>query len=197
MVGILRAGIGCLAVFVLIVPTAVGFGGRSSGGQVKPSASYYVPYSYPFAYYYVQPIPYYCPPSAPQIVPVPDAPDRPIPAPPRQTSEPPLNQPPPPVPAPPMKATGPLQSPIIITTRSVGAFTSGSTPIPKDRCRVGFWNLSGRDVTLTIDNRAMTLAKDRALTIDLDRQFAWQADQQPQHVERIPEGQTTHEIVIR
>ncbi len=185
MVSLLRVGFGCLALLVLIVPMASGFGGRFAGGKSVKSVSYYVPYTY-----YVELIPYYfCPPMAPRIVPVPDV--KPTTAPPIQTNEPPLKQPQP------VKATDTLQAPIIITTQSLGAFTPGATPIPKDRCRVGFWNLSGHDVTLTIDNRTMMLAKDRALTIDLDRQFAWQADQQPQHVERIVDGQSTHEIVIR
>ncbi len=88
MVGMLRVGFGCLTIFLLIVPMASGFGGRTVHGAWTPSVSYYVPYSY---YYYWDPIPYYCPPASPQVIPVPSAPA--IPAPPRQTSEPPIDEP--------------------------------------------------------------------------------------------------------
>ncbi len=173
------AGLGRIILVVVVasivsVSTAHGFNGRWR--QPAPSVSYY--YAVPF---------YYCPP-LPVVIPVPDAKPplaRPTPAPPSATKEPPLQK---------MTADDP-RMPVIVTSHASGGAPVG--PIAKDRCRVGFWNLSGRDVTLTIDGKAMKLAKDRAVTLDLDRQFAWQVEGLPQHVERVADGQVTHEVVIR
>jgi hypothetical protein len=79
-----------------------------------------------------------------------------------------------------------------------GTYASNATPsTSKDRCRVGFWNLTGRDVTLTIDGKSWTLAKDRATTLELDRRFTWQADRQAERAVSVPKGQSTYEVVIR
>jgi hypothetical protein len=69
--------------------------------------------------------------------------------------------------------------------------------LAKDRCRVGFWNMSGRDVTLVVDGQARLLPRNRLLTLDLARTFAWQIDQQPRHTERVAEDRATYEVVIR
>jgi hypothetical protein len=66
-----------------------------------------------------------------------------------------------------------------------------------DRCKVGFWNLTGRDVTLKIDGRQQTIPKNRSLTLDLDRSFAWQMDQGEIVTERVPDEQTAHEVLLR
>jgi hypothetical protein len=156
----------CVAVVSLCVTSgASAFGGRSSRSQAAPSVSYY----------YAQPYYYYCP-SAPLVIPVPDA--RPTPAPPSQTKEPPMQ-----------KATSDALPPVILATHA--------SPVGKDRCRVGFWNLTGRDVTLTIDGKARTLPKNQEVTLELASQFAWQIDQQAQHIERVPTGQGVFEVVIR
>jgi hypothetical protein len=88
--------------------------------------------------------------------------------------------------------------PVIVTSHTLGGgFVPGSRPLAKDRCRVGFWNLAGRDVTVVVDGKAFRLAKDRSITMDLERQFAWQIEGQPLHVERLPETALSHEVVIR
>lgn len=122
-------------------------------------------------------------------MPVPDAPRvpnaRPTPAPPSQSPEPPMNK----------AVSNEFKAPIIVTTHSQG--DSPAPPLRKDRCRVGFWNLTGRDVTLTVDGKAWTLQRDRATTVELDRQFTWQSDNQSQRNVIVPEGQSTFEVVIR
>src|SRR5437773_416563 len=63
---------------------------------------------------------------------------------------------------------------------------------PGERCKVGLWNLTGRDVTIRIDGQTRVLAKDRAVTLDLDRAFVWQLDQGETVSERVPEAQPFH-----
>jgi hypothetical protein len=128
----------------------------------------------------------------PRVIPVPDARPgpfaNPLPAPPSSTGEPPLNK----------KTSADPRMPIIVTSHAMSGSTApGAAPLAKNRVRVGFWNLAGRDVTVSIDGKAYKLAKDRAITLDLERQFAWQIANQPMHVERIAEGQFSHEVVIR
>jgi hypothetical protein len=183
------AGSGRIVLSVVITAfvtasTASAFGGRLfGGGQLAPGVSNY----YAVPYYY------YCPPG-PIVIPVPDA--KPpmkyapaTPAPPSGTKEPPLGQ---------MiekRSSSDPRMPVIITSHASGG--QARPPVAKDRCRVGFWNLSGRDLTITIDGKTMKLARDRAVTLDLDRQFTWQVEGRPQHVERLPDGQATHEVVIQ
>lgn len=87
------------------------------------------------------------------------------------------------------------KAPTIIESRSLGgSYAQGST---KERCKVGFWNLTGRDVTLKVDGQLRMLAKDRAVTLELDRAFVWQIDQRDSVSERVPEEQPFHEVILR
>ena len=186
MSGTLRLTLGVLLVFVTI-SRADAFNGRfgswNSSSSAVPTYSSYSYYVIPS--YWVSPS--YCVPS-PMIVPVPDAPRmpnaRPTAAPPSQSAEPPLNK----------SVANELKAPIIITTHSQA---NSGAPLTKDRCRVGFWNLTGRDVTLTVDGKSWTLPRDRATTLELDRQFSWQTEHQSQRNGIVPEGQSTFEVVIR
>jgi hypothetical protein len=124
-----------------------------------------------YYYYWTPPAYFYCPPG-PVVIPVPEA---------RTTKEPPL-------------AASNAGRPTITTTRSFG----DETGVPsKERCRVGFWNLTGRDVALTVSGKTWTLLKNQAATLELDRQFSWQVAGQAQHLERVPEGQAAYEVVVR
>ncbi len=122
-----------------------------------------------------------------------------------QTGEPPLSRPtetPPPPLLPKMKSADVRENPpgpVVVATRSLAGNASapGVLPAPKDRCRVGFWNLTGRDVTLVVDGKSHTLARDRALTLDLNRMFVWQADARGAQNEQVAEDQSTHEVVVR
>jgi hypothetical protein len=114
------------------------------------------------------------------VIAVPDA------APQSQTGEPPLHK---------LDKTVSERAPVIITTRAL-ADGSAATPT-KERLKIGFWNLSGRDITLTVEGKTRTLAKNRSLTLELEREFSWQVDRLPGHIERVPEGLAAHEVVIR
>jgi hypothetical protein len=186
MVGTLRCTLGVL-ILIFSCVRADAFNGRFGFGHSSSlySSSMYAAPSYVAPSYWA--MPYYCVPS-PMIVPVPDAARvpqaRPTPAPPSQSAEPPINQ----------GAANAFKAPVIITTHSQ---TNSPAPLLKDRCRVGFWNLTGRDVTLTVDGKTWTLPRDRATTLDLDRQFTWQTAEQSQRNVIVPDGQATFEVVIR
>lgn len=166
--------------FLSFATSAHAFGGRFAFWRGTSSS-----YSAPPTYWVV---PAYCLPS-PRVLPVPDASPfaRPTPAPPSQTAEPPIYK----------KTSTDPRMPVIVTSHAMSAGVTGGSPLAKNRVRVGFWNLAGRDVSLTVDGKTYSLAKDRAVTLDLERQFAWQIAGQPLHVERLPEAQTSHEVVIR
>jgi hypothetical protein len=144
---------------------------------------------------YVQPL--HCP----VILPLPMA--QPTPAPPSgtpstrpmmETKEPPLTNPMTPEP----KST--KRAPAIIESRSLGGdYAEGTTKVKGlgDRCKVGFWNVSGKDVRLRVGEREYNLARNRAITLDLDRQFAWQIGQREATAESVPNNQAFFEVIIR
>jgi hypothetical protein len=107
----------------------------------------------------------------------------PLPAPPPSSREPPTGSPP---------------APIITESRSLGG---SRRPAPAGlaagRVRVGFWNATGRDLTLTIDGRPRTLARDRAVTLDVDRTFVWRVDDGAAKTEQVPTQERTFEVIIR
>ena len=46
-------------------------------------------------------------------------------------------------------------------------------------------------------NRQRKLAKDRAITVDLERSFSWQVDDGVLQTERVPTEQNAFEVIIR
>jgi hypothetical protein len=101
----------------------------------------------------------------------------PKPAPPSQTSEPPVNL---------------NTRPIIRDARSPGAENPA-----RDRCNVGFWNLSGLDIKIKVNGASRVVPRDRAIMLDLGRDFVWHVDgREPQRV-LVPQERNTHEIVLR
>jgi hypothetical protein len=118
------------------------------------------------------------------VVPVPDAAKKlaqPMAAPPSSTQEPPL------------QSSG--GRPRISTSRALGG--AETTPVSGDRCRVGFWNLTGRDIVVNVAGKSWTLTKNQTATFDLGREFSWQIAGRAQHLERVPDGQATYEVVVR
>jgi len=65
------------------------------------------------------------------------------------------------------------------------------------RAKVGFWNITGADVTLTIDGQQRKLPKDRALTLELGRTFVWQVEGRGPRLERVPDEQNVFEVILR
>jgi len=74
--------------------------------------------------------------------------------------------------------------------------TSSRKP-PRDRCRVGFWNVSNRDLTLKVNGRARRLLHGSSVTLRLRRHFVWQISGSTPHEEAVPAEKSTMEIVIR
>ncbi len=67
----------------------------------------------------------------------------------------------------------------------------------RDRCRIGFWNVSNRDLTVQVNGRARRLARGRGMTLRLKRQFVWRIVGSTPHEESVPADKATMEIVIR
>jgi hypothetical protein len=169
---------------------AHGFGGHG----VRGTTAYYPVYVAPlpvasvFCYAPVPVVvvaPLVCPPVLTEAVPVATPYAIPTPAPPSSTPAPPA-------------ASGPKQPPKITESHSPASrypvATATSAPAPH---RIGFWNLTGRDVAVKVDGQTHRLPPGHAVTVHVERQFVWQLDQrEPQH-ERLPEDKTTLEIVIR
>lgn len=137
-------------------------------------------------------------PAAPRVVPptsfpvMPYAPTRP--APPSKTMEPPLGK----SAEPPLGKTVSTsepekRAPKIVETRTSRTAATASG----ERCKVGFWNISENDVDLTVAGKTHKLAKGRAITLELDRQFSWSIGDQPVAQERVAEGKEFHEIILR
>jgi hypothetical protein len=200
MPGFARAALALTLLATLIGP-AHAFGGRR-GYTASYSYPVYYPTYYP-AYYsvpavatvsyyapawqvYAAPAPVVCAPGIAVPVTVPAGPLYAVPsaAPPSQTVEPP----------PARTGAGPVVSEARTGTvlKTVAAGNSG-----RDRVQVGFWNVSGRDLTLTIDGQQHILPRNRSITLDLGRQFTWRIDRRAAQDENIPEGNATLEIVLR
>jgi hypothetical protein len=182
-----RAGL--LAALVLAAPARPAHG--SPGGWVYAPSYYYPAYVGPpvtVSYYapswsvYTLAPPAVCAPTVTVSVPargaVSPAPLYAVPtaAPPSQTVEPPTAR------------------PALTESRSAAkpGKGAGSGPV-----RVGFWNVSGRDLTLTIDGQPYALPRNRNLTLNLARNFVWRVDGRALQSEAIPEGNPTLEIVLR
>jgi hypothetical protein len=134
-----------------------------------------------------------CPPggAAPlYAVPVPAAPSPGLVAP--RTQEPPRH----PLPEPGVRESSSVPPP---ESRSYydGYPSTRSVALPTERCEVGFWNLSGRDLVLTIDGMTRFVPHGRNVRMDLPREFAWRVDNRPLEIERIPRSENCLEIVIR
>jgi len=203
----IRGGLAAGLLALLAAPQAQGFGwGRSS---VNPTAPAYRTAYYPSYWGGV-----YCVPVAPVYssvaipsVPIPSATipsvaipvpplgpvwAQPRPAPPSgpssgSSAEPPLGKP-------------DARAPKITESRYAGtgaATPQTPAPVGKTALRVGFWNVTGRDVTLVIEGKTHRLPRDRALTIEVPHSFTWTMDGATQRTEELPSDQTRHEIILR
>jgi hypothetical protein len=110
----------------------------------------------------------------------------PRPAPPSQTS--PSQQP--------MTNEPPLLKPAPKITESHSLKTDGA-PADPGQVRLGFWNITGRDVTVVVDGQPHAVARNRALMLTVGRDFLWQMDQGPTRRERVPDGKNELDIVLR
>jgi hypothetical protein len=128
-------------------------------------------------------------------------------APPSGSQEPPLAGPPPapgptehPAGPPPDRASGYGPGPAVAESHLYDVYpvASGNRPRPAgDRAAVTFRNLSGRDVALEVDGQKRSLPNGQWLRLELGRTFAWQVDGRPAQTERLPDGETGLEVVLR
>jgi hypothetical protein len=152
--------------------------------------------------------PYWAPatPAPPSAGPLPPLPTTPSPAP--STAPPPIApQSPPPPTAPKLPTLPPpsaMPQPAVQESHSsTNAFDTYSVPPDKgtkpaaDRCSVGFWNLTDKELTLKIDGQTHTLAAGKSLTRDLARQFVWQVIGREAQNSTVPAADVGMEIVIR
>jgi hypothetical protein len=79
------------------------------------------------------------------------------------------------------------------------AVASQETAKPSsDRCKVDFWNLTGRDLVLRIDGGApKVLPRGKSLPVQVGRQFTWQVDGREAQATPIEGREAALQIVIR
>jgi hypothetical protein len=135
----------------------------------------------------------------------------PMPAPPSGTIEPPVSVPvkqPPSVkestsqPPPEVKESTNQQPPKVkdSTNKFYGSFYSGppaSTVTDTTLCKVGFWNLSNRAITIQVNGEVHVLQVNQSVTLILPRQFVYQLDLEAPQTEAVPPGRTSVDIVLR
>ena len=169
----------CIAMALVV---GVVSSGHASGWH-RPACAWSSAYCYPapvYVYPAVMPLATAPLPTMPLAVPTP--------APPSQSVEPPLNR----------KTVKPItDKPIAAPGPAVFELRADSSAPAKDRCRVGFWNQSGRELTLVIAAKTHQVPHDRAITLEVPRTFVWQIDQQPARTEKIAADRPSHEILIR
>jgi hypothetical protein len=66
-----------------------------------------------------------------------------------------------------------------------------------DRCTVGFWNLTGHDVTVSIEGQARPLPRGKSLKLQVGRQFVWRVEGHEAQNETVPIENSGIEIVLR
>lgn len=159
-----------------------------------PIQVYCVP-ALPYSPVKVAPVPQASPGLMPRAQPLSKPIAKPQQAPPSSSKEPPLSGGPSSGEEP---LRNPLRAPTITESRSLGSVEqAGARLAEPGRCKVGFWNVTGRDLTLTIDGQARTLAKDRAVTVTLGRTFVWQISGRDAQTERVPEELGVYEVILR
>lgn len=102
-------------------------------------------------------------------------------------------------------SAGPIQSgkgqPEVTESRSFyEAFKVPSTSTDKpasERCAVGFWNLTGRDVTVSVDGKSQVIPRGKTVRLQVDRQFVWQVSGREAQTEKVPMENSGLEIVLR
>jgi len=118
----------------------------------------------------------------------------PTPAGPSSTAEPPL--------APGGKSSAPpttgepgVREARYYDTYAVASSTANKSP--GDHCSVGFWNLTNRDISVKVAGRNHVVPSRKNLTLELERQFAWQVEGRNAETAQVPDAESGLEIVIR
>lgn len=184
-----------LALLILIIAATAGQAcpwrvGAAEGSRAMPPPAWYYCMPAPVPYANVpSPVPQKSMPKVKNLA-------EPVPAPP-SPSPAPLS--PTPVPRLPITTEPPTiqkRAPTVFEARS-GTRTAQAAEVSQDRCKVGFWNVTRQDVTLTIDGKSRMLAKDRAVTVDIGREFTWQITGRELRQERVPPETKVFEVILR
>src|SRR5262245_6787934 len=164
--------------------------GAVEGPKPVPSPSWYycVPTAMPYANV-PSPVPQKSMPKVRNLA-------EPVPAPPSPSPAPLSPTPVPRLPTTTEPPTSQKRAPTVFEARS-GARTAQAAEVSQDRCKVGFWNVTGQDVTLTIDGKSRMLAKDRAVTVNIGREFTWQITGREPRQERVPQETKVFEVILR
>ena len=91
----------------------------------------------------------------------------------------------------------PKRAPLITESKWQAHKAAAADPVAKDRLLVGFWNLTGRDVTLKVDGQIRVVPKDKAVNLQLERQFGWQVDQGEPKMESVSPERRQFDVLIR
>jgi hypothetical protein len=81
--------------------------------------------------------------------------------------------------------------------RAAAALKDPPNPPAGGKARVGFWNLTGRDVVLRVDGQTYAIGAGQNLKLELGRTFVWKVDQYEAQVEQMPAAAPSMELVIR
>lgn len=99
---------------------------------------------------------------------------------------------------PPLATPNPKQpkGPMIYQNRSFSGVPQQVEPRAV-KSKVSFWNLTGDDVIVTVEDRNHTIAKDRAVILELPRSFSWRSGFQAPKTESVPDDVNHFEVMIR
>jgi hypothetical protein len=192
----IRATVMALLLFCPITASAHGW----RGGNRGVAAYYYAPPLVEMPIFRVLPV-MPCPIEVPVPAPIFQVPVVPVPAPRAlavPTPAPPSSGPIVPTPSgtPPMNRV-----PAVDESRSFHPPTPAvveTSARPKSAtARVGFWNVTGREVVLRVDGKTHALGHGKCLKLDLARTFVWKVGDSEAQVEEMPASVPSMEIVIR
>jgi hypothetical protein len=141
-------------------------------------------------------------PAVPSAAPAPDAlPIPSIPTPKKPDALPPLTLPPD-APVAPDKSKEPVEvksSPLTGAARElkVSVFPATGTAAANGLRKVGFFNHTARDLSLTIEGKAVTLPALSYLNAELPSSFTWKCGEKPATKETVPAGSVGVDVLIR
>src|SRR5207245_1651883 len=120
---------------------------------------------------------------------------QPVPAPPsRQPTLPRTQEPPLSTPAAPSVRESRKVPGISEAHSYFNAYALAATDVAKpaaDRCRVSFWNLTERSLTLKVAGQTYVVQRNsQSQPLEVERQFAWRVDEREPQQERVPEGES-------
>ena len=95
-----------------------------------------------------------------------------------------------------LKSPTPGKGPTISHSRTVGG-TTEYTERPEPLCKVSFWNQTGADVDLTVNDRVTRVLKERGTVLTLSRDFSWKTPFQAEKREEVPSDANYFDIVIK